>query len=141
MHISIPTLPFGGVGESGMGCYHGRSSFEAFVHRRSITTTPSWVERVLAMRYPPYSGKLGKLLGVGTLKPNFDRTGREKLSLLNWMVWIVTLGGGANKSGAARTTAAALGKYCSFPPFTRFDLACSWLLASFALLVCQLLIL
>ncbi|WEW57615.1 Hexadecenal dehydrogenase [Emydomyces testavorans] len=109
MHVSVPTLPFGGVGESGTGCYHGRSSFEAFVHRRSITTTPSWVERVLAARYPPYAGKLSKFLGAGVMKPNFDRDGRERLGALGWLVWIVTLGGGANKSGAARSAAAALG--------------------------------
>ncbi|EEP75715.1 conserved hypothetical protein [Uncinocarpus reesii 1704] len=109
MHISIPTLPFGGVGESGTGCYHGRSSFEAFVHRRSITTTPSWVEKALAIRYPPYAGKLSKFLGVGLMKPNFDRDGREKLGVLGWLVWVVTLGGGPNKAGAARSAAVALG--------------------------------
>ncbi|EFW13604.1 aldehyde dehydrogenase [Coccidioides posadasii str. Silveira] len=111
MHISVPTLPFGGVGESGTGCYHGRSSFEAFVHRRSITTTPGWVERVLAIRYPPYSGKLSKFLGAGAMRPNFDRSGREKRGMLGWLVWMVTLGGGATKSGAARSTAAALVAY------------------------------
>ncbi|KMU84608.1 aldehyde dehydrogenase [Coccidioides immitis H538.4] len=111
MHISVPTLPFGGVGESGTGCYHGRSSFEAFVHRRSITTTPGWVERVLAIRYPPYSGKLSKFLGAGAMRPNFDRNGREKRGMLGWLVWMVTLGGGATKSGAARSTAAALVAY------------------------------
>ncbi|KAI1909601.1 Hexadecenal dehydrogenase [Ophidiomyces ophidiicola] len=109
MHVSIPTLPFGGVGESGSGCYHGRSSFDSFVHRRSITTTPSWVERVLAIRYPPYAGKLSKFLGAGVLKPNFDRQGREKLGIFGWLVWFITLGGGPNKSGAARTAAVTLG--------------------------------
>lgn len=49
-HASIPTLPFGGVGESGQGSYRGRSSFECFTHRRSIVKTPGWMEGLLAVR-------------------------------------------------------------------------------------------
>lgn len=54
-HGSITTLPFGGVGDSGQGAYHGRASFDCFTHRRSITHTPGWIEFLLAVRYPPYS--------------------------------------------------------------------------------------
>ncbi|KAK2739855.1 hypothetical protein FQN57_006431 [Myotisia sp. PD_48] len=108
MHASIPTLPFGGVGESGTGCYHGRSSFEAFTHRRSVTTTPGWVERVLSIRYPPYAGKLKGFLGSSRLKPDFDRQGRKVYGLFDWITWIVTFGGGANKSGVARTAVVTL---------------------------------
>lgn len=50
-HASIPTLPFGGVGESGQGSYRGRASFECFSHRRSVVTTPGWMESLLAVRY------------------------------------------------------------------------------------------
>lgn len=49
-HASIPTLPFGGVGESGQGSYRGRASFECFTHRRSVVTTPGWMESMLAVR-------------------------------------------------------------------------------------------
>lgn len=36
MHFVTATLPFGGVGASGMGCYHGKHSFEAFTHKRAV---------------------------------------------------------------------------------------------------------
>ena len=49
-HASIPTLAFGGVGESGQGAYRGRASFDCFTHRRSIVTTPAWMETLLAAR-------------------------------------------------------------------------------------------
>ncbi|EEH45345.2 hexadecenal dehydrogenase [Paracoccidioides brasiliensis Pb18] len=109
MHASIPNLPFGGVGESGTGCYHGRSSFDAFVHRRSIASTPGWVERALFIRYPPYAGKLKKALKTSTLAPNFNRNGQTTIGLLGWIVWFATFGGGANKSGASRAAVAAIG--------------------------------
>ena len=52
MHIVNERLPFGGVGNSGMGAYHGRYSFEAFSHRRAIVETPTWID--LPFRYMPY---------------------------------------------------------------------------------------
>jgi len=57
MQISNPHLPFGGVGESGMGSYHGQWGFAAFSHMKSIIDKPFWGET--ALKYPPYSkGKL-----------------------------------------------------------------------------------
>ncbi len=53
VHLSVPDLPFGGVGESGMGAYHGRASFETFSHRRSVLHKGTRVDPPL--RYPPYS--------------------------------------------------------------------------------------
>ena len=52
MHIANEYLPFGGVGSSGMGRYHGRDSLYAFSHRRSVVTTPTWID--LPFRYMPY---------------------------------------------------------------------------------------
>lgn len=52
MHIANDALPFGGVGNSGMGRYHGRESFEAFSHRRAVVSTPTWID--LPLRYMPY---------------------------------------------------------------------------------------
>ncbi len=54
MHIANDQLPFGGVGNSGMGHYHGRESFEAFSHRRAVVITPKRFD--LPFRYPPYRG-------------------------------------------------------------------------------------
>ena len=50
-HASIPTLPFGGVGESGQGSYRGRASFDCFVHRRTVVSTPAWMEGLLSIRF------------------------------------------------------------------------------------------
>ena len=52
MHIANENLPFGGVGNSGMGNYHGRRSFDAFSHRRAVVVTPRWID--LPFRYMPY---------------------------------------------------------------------------------------
>ncbi|KAI9882360.1 MAG: hypothetical protein M1823_005893 [Watsoniomyces obsoletus] len=84
-HGTIPTLEFGGVGESGQGCYRGKASFDCFTHRRAVTTTPSWIESMLAIRYPPYAGKLEKFRKSVDWKPNFDREGRVKRSWSDWL--------------------------------------------------------
>ena len=57
VHLATPQMPFGGVGASGMGCYHGKQSFETFSHTRSILKKANWLD--LPMRYHPYTdGKL-----------------------------------------------------------------------------------
>lgn len=62
VHISLPTLPFGGVGSSGWGSYHGRWGFEVFSHRRSCMLRGWALERLNSLRYPPYQDhKLGWL--------------------------------------------------------------------------------
>ena len=58
MHIVNNRIPFGGVGNSGMSCYHGKDSFLAFSHRRAVVTTPTWID--MPFRYMPY--KLFKLV-------------------------------------------------------------------------------
>ncbi|KAJ6657318.1 hypothetical protein lerEdw1_002685 [Lerista edwardsae] len=57
MHFTLPGLPFGGVGNSGMGAYHGRHSFETFSHRRSCLVRALKMEAVNKLRYPPSSQK------------------------------------------------------------------------------------
>jgi aldehyde dehydrogenase (NAD+) len=52
MHIANEHLPFGGVGNSGMGRYHGRDSLYTFSHRRAVATTPTWLD--VPFRYMPY---------------------------------------------------------------------------------------
>ena len=49
MHLASSQMPFGGVGESGMGGYHGRFSFETFSHRKSILHKATWLD--LPVRY------------------------------------------------------------------------------------------
>ena len=98
-HASVPTLPFGGVGESGSGAYRGKASFDCFTHRRSVTTTPSWIEGMLDVRYPPFTAeKFKRLRKMTDLKPDFDRDGKPTGGLVWW-----TLGLGASSKAAAAT--------------------------------------
>lgn len=60
MHVASETLPFGGVGESGMGSYHGRFSFETFSHYRSILKKANWLD--LPVRYAPYTKSKNRIL-------------------------------------------------------------------------------
>ncbi|KAG9242701.1 Aldehyde/histidinol dehydrogenase [Calycina marina] len=85
-HGSIPTLQFGGVGDSGQGAYRGKSSFDVFTHRRSVVKTPGWMEKLLDIRYPPYSTtKLAKFRQSSELKPNFDRNGNQIKGIKYWL--------------------------------------------------------
>lgn len=56
LHIAIWDMPFGGVGNSGIGAYHGKTSFDTFSHQKSILRKPFWLD--LDWRYPPYADKL-----------------------------------------------------------------------------------
>lgn len=53
MHIANPNLPFGGVGNSGMGSYHGKYGFEAFTHQKAVMDKMVWGEPKI--KYPPYT--------------------------------------------------------------------------------------
>ncbi len=52
MHMMVPGLPFGGVGESGMGAYHGRATFDTFTHRKSVLKKATVMDPPIL--YPPY---------------------------------------------------------------------------------------
>jgi aldehyde dehydrogenase (NAD+) len=56
VQVGVSQLPLGGVGESGMGAYHGHTGFLTFSHQRSILEQRFWPD--LPLRYPPYAGKL-----------------------------------------------------------------------------------
>ncbi|XP_011357329.1 fatty aldehyde dehydrogenase isoform X1 [Pteropus vampyrus] len=55
MHFTLSSLPFGGVGSSGMGTYHGKYSFDTFSHQRSCLLKSLKMEGVNKLRYPPNS--------------------------------------------------------------------------------------
>lgn len=63
LHHAVPSLPFGGIGESGMGAYHGRHGFERFSHLRGIFYQAK--RSASSMLYPPYRRWLIKLIGLG----------------------------------------------------------------------------
>ncbi len=56
IHLATSEMGFGGVGESGMGAYHGKDGFDAFSHYKSIVDKKTWLD--LPMRYQPYKSKL-----------------------------------------------------------------------------------
>jgi aldehyde dehydrogenase (NAD+) len=63
-HLLNHHLPFGGRGNSGLGAYHGKYSFDTFSHQKAVLRTPVWPDP--SVKYPPFKGKLGlfkKLLG------------------------------------------------------------------------------
>lgn len=53
IHLATSHLGFGGVGDSGMGAYHGKKSFDTFSHEKSIVKKYNWLD--LPLRYQPYS--------------------------------------------------------------------------------------
>lgn len=59
MHIANDRLPFGGVGQSGMGKYHGESTFNTFSHFKPYLSKPLWIDPPL--RYPPFKNKINFL--------------------------------------------------------------------------------
>lgn len=58
IHLANPNLPFGGIGSSGMGAYHGKDSFDTFSHRKSVIKSPLAID--VKLKYPPY-GDGGRL--------------------------------------------------------------------------------
>ena len=60
IHLATDNMPFGGVGESGMGHYHGKFGFDTFSHMKSIVDKPVWLD--LPMRYQPYTALKERLV-------------------------------------------------------------------------------
>ncbi|MCJ1274599.1 hypothetical protein MMC21_002396 [Puttea exsequens] len=71
LHAGVPNAPFGGVGNSGTGSYHGKYGFEAFTHKRTVVAVPNWLDNVLGFRYPPYSER--HIAKVTVKKAPFER--------------------------------------------------------------------
>ncbi|KAI1200845.1 Aldehyde/histidinol dehydrogenase [Nemania serpens] len=115
MHGSIATLPFGGVGESGQGAYHGRSSFECFTHHRTVVATPNWMDKLLRVRYLPHSpSELKQYLWMNSRTPNFDRDGKQIPSLRYWLWMVFGLGGPSAKGALLRWIAVLAAAYVYF---------------------------
>ena len=60
LHLAVPDLPFGGVGESGMGGYHGKAGFDTFTHHKAVLNKPTRPDP--ALMYPPYTSTKQKIL-------------------------------------------------------------------------------
>lgn len=59
IHFGNPRLPFGGVGKSGIGAYHGKTGFDTFSHKKAIVKKANWLD--IPLRYAPYKNKLSSL--------------------------------------------------------------------------------
>ena len=60
LHLAVPDLPFGGVGESGMGAYHGKAGFDTFSHAKAVLDKPTRPDP--ALMYPPYTNTKKRIL-------------------------------------------------------------------------------
>ena len=60
LHLAVPDLPFGGVGESGMGAYHGKAGFDTFSHAKAVLDKPTRPDP--SLMYPPYTAVKQKIL-------------------------------------------------------------------------------
>jgi aldehyde dehydrogenase (NAD+) len=60
VHLSVPSMPFGGVGDSGMGSYHGKAGFDTFTHYKSVLSKSKLID--IPLRYPPYTDLAIRLL-------------------------------------------------------------------------------
>ncbi|KAF7556473.1 hypothetical protein G7Z17_g1394 [Cylindrodendrum hubeiense] len=85
LHMTAKGTPFGGVGASGIGAYHGPYGFKEFTHLRTVVDVPGWMEILFKFRYPPYTNEkaaaFAKFLGPVTKVP-FDRHGKDTTSLI-----------------------------------------------------------
>ena len=62
VHFANHRLPFGGIGNSGIGAYHGKMSFDTFSHKKPIIKRANWLD--IPLRYAPYKGKLNVIKKV-----------------------------------------------------------------------------
>ncbi|KAF9905219.1 Aldehyde dehydrogenase [Linnemannia zychae] len=89
MHVSEGSLPFGGIGPSGMGAYHGRHSFDAFTHVRStmMKGLNPVIESAMAMRYAPYTPQ-----GLSIARMVMETVPQFKKSFLQrYIKWIIVV--------------------------------------------------
>ncbi|KAI0134530.1 Aldehyde/histidinol dehydrogenase [Xylariales sp. AK1849] len=109
MHGSVATLPFGGVGQSGTGAYRGKASFDTFTHRRTIVETPSWMDKLLRVRYMPYlESEYKNFQWLSSSKPDFDRSGKKIKGVSYWLWVVFALGADSVKGALLRWLAIAV---------------------------------
>ncbi|EGW34661.1 uncharacterized protein SPAPADRAFT_57711 [Spathaspora passalidarum NRRL Y-27907] len=101
LHVALLNAPFGGVGNSGMGAYHGKFSFRHFTHERTTIESKLWNEAMIKVRYPPFNDTKNTLLQVTQTSYGgnvwFNRTGDVRVAgpstlFSVWNGFIGTLG-------------------------------------------------
>lgn len=112
MHISNPCLPFGGVGTSGIGAYHGRHSFDCFSHRKSVLVRSSYALTDLPQRYPPYDAtkvRASRALGSQAVQThaNMPTAHRTQVAVFRHALKSSLTGGSLLRCGKVATVIAA----------------------------------
>lgn len=93
IHGGLACVPFGGVGESGYGSYHGKWSFDAFSHERAVLKNPFWTDILFESKYPPITKmdlKLSKFFLVP--RKSFKRTGRVRANKYEFFIKVLFVG-------------------------------------------------
>lgn len=94
MHVALANAPFGGIGNSGQGSYHGFFSFRAFTHERTTMEQSLNLDFVLKVRYPPSNEKKVKVIEQSMISYNdkvwFGRSGNVRVNGPNslWTMWV-----------------------------------------------------
>uniref|UniRef100_A0A4W6CHX4 Aldehyde dehydrogenase n=1 Tax=Lates calcarifer TaxID=8187 RepID=A0A4W6CHX4_LATCA len=83
MHYTLSSLPFGGVGQSGMGCYHGKHTFDQLSHHRACLVRSLGMESVNLARYPPQDRRRARRVRMALKSPLIDMSKRT-------FIWAVT---------------------------------------------------
>ncbi|MGA5497946.1 aldehyde dehydrogenase family protein [Streptomyces cinereoruber] len=76
IHLGVPNLPFGGVGESGTGAYHGKTSFDTFSHHKPVLSKPTWPD-TLRLVYAPHTSRSFALIAK-TVSRTHPLLGRKR---------------------------------------------------------------
>ncbi|GKU01065.1 aldehyde dimeric nadp-preferring [Fusarium langsethiae] len=102
-HSQIPQSPLGGVGQSGMGNYHGIYSIRTFSHQRTIAEVPYWADALFRVRYMPYEWpNMNRIKSIAQPKPNFDRDGNKTKGFGYFVALIFGLGSKKAKGALLR---------------------------------------
>jgi hypothetical protein len=78
IQVTVQELPFGGVGESGHGAYHGKRTFDLFTYERATMRSRPWLEFLLATRYPPYTPEKLNTVRKNKRRITFPRPGTQE---------------------------------------------------------------
>ncbi|XP_035479321.2 aldehyde dehydrogenase, dimeric NADP-preferring [Scophthalmus maximus] len=90
MHYTVSSLPFGGVGQSGMGRYHGKHSFDQLSHQRACLVRSLGMENVNLARYPPQDRRRARRVRMALRSPLIDTSKRTFI----WAVFATIIGFG-----------------------------------------------
>ncbi|KAI1104745.1 aldehyde dehydrogenase [Jackrogersella minutella] len=121
MHGAIATIPFGGVGESGTGSYHGRASYDCFTHRRTVVEVPGWMDKLLRVRYAPFSAPdFKRQIWMTSTKPDFDRDGKPISGVSYWLWLVFGLGGPSVKGALLRWIVLLASSYAAFFQYRKY---------------------